>query len=93
MLEQHAITIAAAAKLMNLFLDESETGQITDMFLEEVDGLVIVRFQHQRGEDITFQIDPGVFGMASTIEFADMFLRAAYGIGIELEDEFDPSMN
>jgi hypothetical protein len=89
MLEEYAITIGAAAKLMNIFLDESPTGLVTDVFLEEETETVIVRFQHEHGTDKTFTIHQDVFKMANAGEFAHLFLTTAYGIGLE----FDPTMN
>jgi extradiol dioxygenase family protein len=86
MLEEYAITIGAAAKLMNIFLDESPTGLVTDVFLEEETETVLVRFQHERGEDIHFHIHPDVFAMANAGEFAHLFLTNAYGIGLEFDD-------
>jgi hypothetical protein len=89
MLEEYAIMLGAAAKLMNIFLDESPTGLITDVFLQEEGENVIVRFQHERGEDNTFTIHADVFAMANAGEFADLFLSVAYGLSFE----FDPTMN
>jgi hypothetical protein len=68
MLEEYAITIGAAAKLMNIFLDESPTGLITEIFIEEAAENIAVRFKHEHGEDNTFTIHPDVFQMATAGE-------------------------